>query len=422
MPTRRDFIRTASTTVIAAAATSVSATPRIRSVTLRDETVLGIGGIGSPYGLTWRSDDRQLVAVVEGAVWPGLGPEQSFASALFSISGEPRNALFDLVPGYPTMSMLEFYREKGPPPYYGGATIAVDGQVYQFVSTYTGPVVIEPDGRWTIKGPSATKLLHSPDNGRSWSNQDGSTPVVRQSGKELSRSTMLFWNEPDEGMSTPVILQMGKDYRDNQDGYVYGYWMGGSPGEETRKVLSFRVPKTGVLDRSAYEYFAGMRADGSARWTRDIEERVPMHSVARGWDCTSVVYNKPLGVYMMAGSAATALDPVGFFFKPSSLGLWTSSAPWGPWRQIYENTAWTPNGVGGAMRTLIAPKWIAADGKSFWLVWTEMQHAPDFHVSFLEKAFRSTSDAEKTVSFMKYYRDYLPNYRFNVQRIDLTTA
>jgi hypothetical protein len=70
-------------------------------------------------------------------------------------------------------------------------------------------------------------------------------------------------------------------------------------------------------------------------------------------------------------------DPQGneWFRKPSYLGLWTAPRPWGPWQQIHEETAWTPAGDANARayQPQIAPKWIAADGSSFWLVWTDFQ-------------------------------------------------
>ena len=65
----------------------------------------------------------------------------------------------------------------------------------------------------------------------------------------------------------------------------------------------------------------------------------------------------------------------GWFGKPSYLGFWTAPKPWGPWKQIYEEREWTPGGEQAARcyQPQIAPKWIAKDGKTFWLVWTDWQ-------------------------------------------------
>jgi hypothetical protein len=49
--------------------------------------------------------------------------------------------------------------------------------------------------------------------------------------------------------------------------------------------------------------------------------------------------------------------------------------PWGPWRQIHEETSWTPSGDmnARAYQPQISPKWISDDGKSFWMVFTDFQ-------------------------------------------------
>jgi hypothetical protein len=64
-----------------------------------------------------------------------------------------------------------------------------------------------------------------------------------------------------------------------------------------------------------------------------------------------------------------------WFGTPSYLGFWVASQPWGPWTQIHEETEWTPAGDAGARayQPQIVPRWIAEDGRSFWLVWTDFQ-------------------------------------------------
>ena len=47
----------------------------------------------------------------------------------------------------------------------------------------------------------------------------------------------------------------------------------------------------------------------------------------------------------MMTSAGIGCAPDGTEFgKPSYFGFWVSLAPWGPWRQVYEDAAWTPGG------------------------------------------------------------------------------
>jgi hypothetical protein len=87
-------------------------------------------------------------------------------------------------------------------------------------------------------------------------------------------------------------------------------------------------------------------------------------------------------------------DGEDWFTRPSYLGAWTAPAPWGPWTQVYEEPVWTPAGEPGARcyQPQIPPRWIAPDGKSFWLVWTDWQPL----------------DGAR------------PYYAFNAQQVDLT--
>jgi hypothetical protein len=88
-----------------------------------------------------------------------------------------------------------------------------------------------------------------------------------------------------------------------------------------------------------------------------------VHAFPRGWvspvfPLASVVYNAALGIYIMANSNSTGGDAVAH--NPSYLGILIALIalhPWGPWRQVHEETAWTPAGdpkarAGGGHRLL----------------------------------------------------------------------
>ena len=64
-----------------------------------------------------------------------------------------------------------------------------------------------------------------------------------------------------------------------------------------------------------------------------------------------------------------------WFEKPSYLGCWVSEYPWGPWRQIYEAKEWLPRGdkQARAYQPQFMPAWLSADGKSFYMAWTEFR-------------------------------------------------
>lgn len=228
------------------------------------------------------------------------------------------------------------------------------------------------------------KLIYSPDNGKTWHNQDGSTPVTWELWERRSRENMVFFDEPGDAFSLLTVLQMGRDYGYNRDGYVYLYAPNGNTDGTMNQLVMFRVPKGKVLDRGAYEYFVQRVGKDEARWSPKIEDRGIVHTFPSGWVNRtvhpyawhpSVVYNAPLGVYMMANWGMGCDGRGNWFAKPSYLGFWIAPRPWGPWRQVHEEQQWMPGGdpAARAYQPQISPKWISADGRFFWLVWTDFQ-------------------------------------------------
>ena len=70
----------------------------------------------------------------------------------------------------------------------------------------------------------------------------------------------------------------------------------------------------------------------------------------------------------------------------------------------------------------IAPKWIAADGRSFWLVWADLQGIRSFtrDRSLLAADLAKAADVnERTEIIATFHRKKLPHYAFNTQRVDL---
>lgn len=398
----------------------------IKSLVRREETTRHLGGAADNFHMTWAMDDRLLVSMNDGWL---AEPKNYYNSRLAVLNGEPHNAIFSDVAGYPDLRP-----PRGEQRYYAFGTLALDGHIYQFLSNWnhTGrlPDGSSPPGFRFI----GAKLIYSPDNGRTWCNQDGSTPVVWEGRNNRSRKTFVFFEEDQDAFSQLSVLQMGRNYEHNRDGYVYVYAPNGNLEGTMNELVMFRVPKSQILNRSAYEYFAGQQTSGDARWSSDIDARKPVCTFPQGWVNTkrhpwawlpSVCYNAPLGLYMMT-NWATGPGPAPdreWFQKPSYLGFWVAPNPWGPWRQIHEETAWLPGGDAAARcySSIIAPKWMSADGKSFWLVWSDFQSnaTPEFREQLLRRP-TSTPDDE-----LKVWLDLVraqPYYQFNIQRVDLVTA
>jgi hypothetical protein len=148
-----------------------------------------------------------------------------------------------------------------------------------------------------------------------------------------------------------------------------------------------------------------------------------VHAFPRGWvppvfPLASVVYNAALGIYIMANSNSTGGDAVAH--KPSYLGIWIALHPRGPWTQVHEETAWTPAGHPKARAgwPQIAPKWIAEDGKSFWLVWTDTQQSKFTSEDVDTPLYHARGDDEWRQMRLRWHQAR-PYFAFNAQRVDL---
>lgn len=396
---------------------------RIKALIRREETTLRFGGHGAEWHMSWADDDRQFTSLGGGMGWSD-NPERVYISRMLAISNGPHNATFQDLFGYPD-HLQSASGESAPPVYTSFGTFTLDGQIYQFLNTLNRRPPSARESHFI-----GTKLIYSPDNGRTWRNQDGSTPVVWEGWEQRSRKNMLFFEEPQDCFSVLSVLQMGRNYGENRDGYVYIYACNGNTEGTMNQLVLCRASKARILDRAAYEFFSGLKSDGGAGWTKDINARAVVHTFPGGWVNTtgvphawqpSVAYIAPLGVYLMANWGNGINAEGNGFVKPCYIGFWTAPNPWGPWTQIHEAEAWTPGNDPGsrAYMPIIAPKWIAADGKSFWIVWSDLQRKASKEE--LER-FRKESKQMSPRDRVQAMRRIMPYYGFNAQRVDVVIA
>ena len=329
--------------------------PKVTGARRLENTIARLGGDGDNWHMTWLGDGRVVAGLCDGNArpWPKV-PHGSFNSRLISIRGVPPKLDFADVPGYP-----ELLGSPQPPilsRYYGFGILAVENKIYQFLSTFNRPIdAPQPPLKFV-----GAKLIYSPDNGVTWHNQDGSSPVRWERLEERSQKNLAFFNEPDDAFSLLTMLQMGQNYEQNKDGYAYIYSPNGNSEGTMNQLALARVRKDQILDRKAYEFFVARRPDGTADWTADIANRGAVYTFPTGWVNTaahpyawhpSVVYDKPLGVYLMSNWGMGCASDGSWFGKPSYLGFWTAPHPWGPWTQIHDEKEWTPGGDKNARAT-----------------------------------------------------------------------
>lgn len=403
----------------------------ISSAVVRDDTIVQLGGDGGSGFLTWTSDGRQLATLLDGSSWQhDRGP--FWHSRVFALRGRPEAMAAEEIKTYPEMPIYPDLYSNITPPYYGLTLLAVDDTVYQYLSTSTikpfdANVAVVPDMHL-----NAAKVIYSPDNGITWHNQDGSSPVVREVVGEQSRDRMVFLEETNSALSLLSFLQMGRACQENRDGFAYVYSPNGYVDGQMNELVMFRVPTSRILDRDSYEFFAGRSNSREPGWTANIEGRAPVHVFPSGrmpehfnisW-LPTVAYIPALGCYLMiAGSAPGDVGIEPKDIGPGYLGMWVAESPWGPWRQIFEDEAWTPGAdpVARASAPAIAPAWIADDGLSFWFIWMDGQLVGDATEAELIAGMRTTDMSVAVPSRREWGRRH-PGYCVNAQRIDLVVS
>ena len=329
-------------------------------------------GHGDNWHMTWAANDKQYTALCDGDGFEVSGDPLRFNnSRIYAITGNPPDHRFEYLPGYPQLD--------GGSGFYNFGILELDGHIYSFLSH----MAKTPDREYQLAFVGA-RLICSPDHGKTWHNHDGSVCTWSEL-KEPGRQTQLFLNEPGDAFSLLTVLQMGRGYEHNTDGYVYVYAPNGNSPQTMCQLVLCRTPRDKICERSVYEFFVAADNDGSARWSSDVRDRCPLLTFPNGWVNRhvhpyawhpSVVYNQPLGVYMMANWGIGVDDDGNWFAAPSYLGFWTALHPWGPWTQIHEQTKWLIAGdtMGRNYQPQISPKWLAEDGKSFWLVFTDFRN------------------------------------------------
>jgi hypothetical protein len=162
----------------------------------------------------------------------------------------------------------------------------------------------------------------------------------------------------DTSFGCPTFLNFGRNYAGAADDYVYSYSQDG-PGayEPCDGIVLARVPRARLRDRAAYQFFAGLDASGSPKWSPDIAARAHVIHDPGRCDRLDVVYDPGIRRYLMAMS----------FGQGKGWELLDAAKPWGPWTVAFQTHDW---GLGQTHGYRLPSKWISPDGKELWLVFS----------------------------------------------------
>jgi hypothetical protein len=202
--------------------------------------------------------------------------------------------------------------------------------------------------------PAATVAV-SEDHGRTW--KEGAAPMF---------TGAVF--------TTVMFLDAGPDGALATDGYVYAYgldhnWRATTHVIEPQGLYLARIPSTAdLLDRAAWDFYAGADGTGGPTWSRDIRAkravlvdctRRHVHETKespKGYTVISqggVVYDAPLRRYLYASWTEYTFE------------LYEAPAPWGPWKPFLSKDfglpPWTARNNGGYGTTLPS-RFVSPDG------------------------------------------------------------
>ena len=116
------------------------------------------------------------------------------------------------------------------------------------------------------------------------------------------------------GFLSPTFIPFGKCYAGARDyyGYIYGNAITSVEGpgswnvQVPDKISLFRVPKTSLSNKSAYEYFTGLAASNNLCWSTSSAARKPVFSDGiAGIMRTSVSNKAGLGRYLLTTQHAS---------------------------------------------------------------------------------------------------------------------
>lgn len=140
-----------------------------------------------------------------------------------------------------------------------------------------------------------------------------------------------------------------------------------------------RVPRDRVLDRAAWEFYAGTGAghtDAAPDWSREETEAAPILSDPGHVGHPTMTYVPGLERFLLAFGS----DEVPHTFETPEemvkqtwhrrreLCLYEGPTPWGPWGLVHYDPRWEGEHI--AYLPQIPPIWLSADGREGWLVFS----------------------------------------------------
>jgi hypothetical protein len=309
------------------------------------------------WPLTWAADGNLYGAWGDGGGFQGSDAVGRVSLGWARISGFPMVGNPSGVFGQNVWGSAAGYAEFAAT--FGGKVwtdISVNGVLYAYGGLWTTANAPNPVQHFE-DGPLRT-LIWSSDLGRSWQ--------------------IAPWTDYTLGS----FLQFGRDYAGALDSYVYMYYR--RTNDSTRLYLQ-RVPKSQLIadpiQVGVYQYLTGVDGRGNPIGWSTLEVNAKAIFYDPNGTEPEVVYDAAIGRFLLTsghyadGTSATA--------SAGQLGIFEAPHPWGPWATVGYYDDWGklgPHSHGDFLGLHFPTKWISADGRTLWAVFSSLNEYDAFHL------------------------------------------
>lgn len=312
--------------------------PLLRSMTLDWSTHRRDAQGSDNWQLTWADDGHLYGAWGDGGGFGGTNSEGRVSLGVARVEGDWRN--YRGVNVWGGKNGLHAAGLDGK----SWGMICVRGALYMWVVPGSPLKVMQREAR----------LYRSADHAATW----------QPAGWSFAR---------EDDLTIPTICQFGRDYAGARDDYVYHYFI--HPRDDTSDsiqrpgaVYLARSSRERLMERTAYEFFAGMKGSRPV-WSAGAGGKRPVFEDPGGvgW-VLSVSYNPGLKRYLLMTDHTAS--------NRGNLGVFDAPQPWGPWTTV---VYWSEADGAGFGAGRVEPntffwnmpvKWLSRDGTEFTLVFT----------------------------------------------------
>jgi len=264
---------------------------------------------------TWGDDDLLYITWGDGG-----GPGQQFDDPIFGTDAGVA-ALEGIVPEFTNAnSPFECVRSIHVPDGIGWSSDPGTNDKPSSILCLDGRLYFA--GHTPLGAPDYGYIAYSDDYGLSW------TEVPNSPWTAASDSPFRIL----------MLINMGRNYELNEDGYVYGLGIGHEWYWPSGEVALCRVPKAQVAEYDAYEYYAGADSIQEPIWSDDQAEAAILPDLVVH-QLSSAIFHEGARRYILL----------------TNMVLYTASRPWGPWEPVrLEDTIYNDLWAGGYMPGIIA--------------------------------------------------------------------